>query len=68
MIPMKHSSIFRSRWMALIWAAGIVWFALQVAGPSAPAGNSTEAQATDVTGAPIKDKDVKQLEKVIEGL
>jgi hypothetical protein len=54
--------------MALIWAAGIVWFALQVAGPTAPAGNSTEAQATDVTGAPIKDKDVKQLEKVIEGL
>ncbi|HEV2568520.1 hypothetical protein [Sphingomonas sp.] len=28
------SSLFRSRWKALIWAAGIVWLALQVAGPA----------------------------------
>jgi hypothetical protein len=35
MIPMRHSTIFRSRWMALIWAAGILWFAMEVAVPSA---------------------------------
>lgn len=68
MIPMKHSSIFKSRWMALLWAAGIIWLALDIAGtPEAPADNQT-AQATDVTGAPIKDADVKKLEHVIEGL
>ena len=70
MIPMKHSSIFKSRWMALLWAAGIIWFALDVAGPGdSKAGNATaEAQPTDVTGAPIKDKDVKKLEGIIKGL
>ena len=69
MIPMKHSSIFKSRWMALLWAAGIIWFALDIAGPGeSKAGNSTEAKPTDVTGAPIKDKDVEKLKHVIEGL
>ena len=24
MIPMRTSSVFKSRWMALIWAAGII--------------------------------------------
>jgi hypothetical protein len=32
MIPMRTSSIFKSRWMALIWSAGIIWFAVDVAG------------------------------------
>jgi hypothetical protein len=45
-----NSSVFRSRWMALFWAAGIVWFAVDVAGsspaPHSAAGNSA-AQADD---------------------
>jgi hypothetical protein len=32
MIPMRTSSIFKSRWMALLWSAGIIWFAVDVAG------------------------------------
>jgi hypothetical protein len=69
MIPMKHSSIFKSRWLALLWAAGIIWLALQVAGPGATAPDKDgEAQATDVTGAPIKDEDVKRLEKALKDL
>jgi hypothetical protein len=28
-----YSKLFRSRWRALIWAAGIIWFAIQVAAP-----------------------------------
>lgn len=32
MIPMRTSSIFKSRWMALIWAAGILWLAYDFAG------------------------------------
>jgi hypothetical protein len=69
MIPMKHSSIFKSRWLALIWAAGIIWLALQVAGPGTEAPKKEgEAQATDVTGAPIKDEDVKRLEKALKDL
>lgn len=28
---MPFSRLFRSRWAALLWAAGIVWFAVDVA-------------------------------------
>ena len=31
MIPMRTSSLFKSRWMALVWAAGIIWFAYDFA-------------------------------------
>ena len=34
MIPIKHSAIFKSRWMALLWAAGIIWFAYDFAAPA----------------------------------
>ena len=70
MIPMRSSTIFKNRWWALIWAAGIVWFALDVAGDPAPTdGNSTEATApTDATGAPIGKEDAEALKNVIEGL
>ena len=67
MIPMKTSSVFRSRWMALIWAAGIIWFAYDTA-TSAPQGddNSTNAeQPTDATGAPISTDNVNTLANVI---
>src|SRR5581483_2480385 len=31
MIPMKTSTVFKNRWMALLWAAGIIWFAYDYA-------------------------------------
>ena len=31
MLPIQHKHIFRSRWVALLWAAGILWFAYDVA-------------------------------------
>ena len=31
-----YSNLFRSRWKALIWAAGIIWLAIQVAAPDEP--------------------------------
>ena len=69
MIPMKHSSIFKSRWFALLWAAGILWFAYDVAG-----GGDSETDAngvttvTDATGAKVDDQQVKNLQKAIEGI
>ena len=69
MIPMKHSSIFKSRWMALIWAAGIIWFALDMTTPDAPpAKDGKQAEVTDVTGAPVKDEDVKKLEGILKSM
>lgn len=56
MIPMKHSTIFKSRWWALIWAAGIIWFAVDtIGGGDAPSDNqvaNAEVQ-TDAMGQPI---------------
>ena len=68
MIPMRTSSIFKSRWLALVWAAGILWFAYDVAGGSEGAGETNAEQPTDVTGAPLSSDDTKRLQDVINGL
>ena len=47
MFPMRFSTIFTSRWMALIWAAGIIWFAYDFAG-SAPQDDNSVADAHQV--------------------
>ena len=46
MIPMRTSSIFRSRWLALLWAAGIIWFAYDFAG-SASVDDNTSTNADE---------------------
>ena len=63
MIPMRSSTIFKSRWMALIWAAGILWVAYDVAGsePQDSNASANSEQATDVTGAPITSDDANRL-------
>lgn len=40
MIPMRTSSIFKSRWLALLWAAGIIWLAVDVASSEDTANNA----------------------------
>ena len=50
MIPMKTSSIFKSRWMALIWAAGIIWFAYDWAG-SQPSDDNSASDDNQVAAA-----------------
>jgi hypothetical protein len=50
MIPIKHSAIFRSRWMALLWAAGIIWFAYDFAG-SEPQDDNSSANSEQVDQA-----------------
>jgi hypothetical protein len=44
MFPMKTSWIFQSRWMALIFAAGIIWFAYDFA-VSQPQDDNAAANA-----------------------
>ena len=67
---MRTSSIFKSRWLALVWAAGIIWFAYDFAGspdePSTAADN--QVQITDATGAPISPEEAKKLEEAVKGL
>ena len=62
MVPIKHSAIFRRRWMAHIWAAGIIWIAYDIAesAPKSPATNSAADQATA--------DDAKKVAEIINGL
>ena len=70
MIPMRSSTIFKSRWMALIWAAGILWFAYDFAGsqPQDSNASANAEQATDATGAPVSPDEQNQVAAAIANL
>lgn len=68
MIPMKTSSVFKSRWKALLWAAGILWFAWDVASgaPQADDKATNAEQMTDATGAPVTPDNEKKLAEALK--
>lgn len=70
MFPMKTSTVFKSRWMALLWAAGIIWFAYDFARSQPQEGNDSanSAQATDATGSPITGDDTNKLSQELNSL
>lgn len=45
----RLTSIFKSRWMALLWAAGIVWTAVDFVGVSGSGDKADNAQEQPVT-------------------
>lgn len=63
MVPMRTSTIFKSRWMALIWAAGIIWFAYDFAG-SEPQGQGGNKVTTDVSGG-TSDQDANKIAQAL---
>jgi ATP-dependent Zn protease len=69
MIPMRTSTIFKSRWMALLWAAGIIWLAMDVAGhggsKAASGAASNASSLTDDDGNPVSNEDVAAAEKAL---
>lgn len=68
MLPFfRHSWIFRSRWIALAWAAGICWMAVDLVGGE-PKDGGDAAIATDITGAQASPEDVKRIEESLEKL
>lgn len=67
---MPYAKLFRSRWAALLWAAGILWFAIDVAGfsaPDAPATNIAAAAPVDVTDTPLDNSDLAIFASVMNG-
>lgn len=69
---MVSSRIFRSRWAALLWAAGIVWTAYDVAEANSPpaqgkADQPAKAQPTDATGSAVSDADMQVLANFLDG-
>lgn len=62
MIPMKTSTVFKSRWMALLWAVGIIWFAYDFVGAQPQDGNDpTNARSGDPTDAALANADANKL-------
>jgi len=65
------TSVFRNRWMALIWAGMVIWFAVDVVGaapqPAANTANASAGAATDATGNPITKEDIETLRRFAEG-
>ena len=53
MFPMKTVWIFQSRWMALIFAAGIIWFAYDVAVSESQDDNVSVQNSQENTAAGV---------------
>lgn len=70
MVPMRFATVFKNRWFALIWAAGILWVAYDVAGgtPQETNNSADAVQTTDVTGAPVTTDDENKVNQIINGL
>ena len=65
---MPFRKLFLSRWSALLWAGGILWTAVDVAGVSpAPTINSSIDNQTDATGVTVSDDDLATLANVMKG-
>lgn len=69
MIPVKTSSVFKNRWFALAWAAGILWFAYDVAGGGDTATDANGVETTtDATGAPVTNDQMNDVEQAIKSI
>ena len=53
--------------MALLWAAGIIWFAYDVAGSEPQDGNASTENATDASGAAVPATDEQKLADALNG-
>lgn len=61
---MRITRVFRSRWQALLWAGGVLWFAYDFVGaqPQAQASNvAAPAQGEDATGSAVTNADLAVL-------
>jgi hypothetical protein len=65
---MPFAKLFRSRWAALIWAGGILWTAVDIAGYAPARSAHKEAKATeptDATGEIVQNGDLAILANVM---
>ena len=59
MYPFRYSTIFRSRWMALLWAAGICWMAYDFAAPDGDAAGNNQQAGDEM---PINQADIAAIQ------
>lgn len=67
MIPRRPSRIFRSRWAALFWAAGVIFTAVTFIGFGDKESHQAAAALEDATGANISDGDLAVLKNFAGG-
>lgn len=65
MYPFRYSTIFRSRWMALLWAAGICWMAYDFAAPDGKTDANGQVNSSDM---PINSADVAAIQAQLKQL
>ena len=61
MLPRRPSNIFRSRWKALFWAAGVIFTAVTFIGMGDKESHRATAALEDATGANVSDADLALL-------
>ena len=57
LMPVKTSSVFKSRWKALLWAGGVLFFAYTIGGSmkaSDPKNANSATETADNSEAPQK--------------
>ncbi len=59
MFPFKLASIFRSRWIALFFAANILWFADDVVTSSAPSSDAPTSDESAQLKALAADREAR---------
>ena len=66
---MPYRKLFLSRWSALIWSAGILWTAMDVAGvsPSVLPDNAAAITANTSTGDPETDNNIALFNRAMSG-
>lgn len=68
MLPRRPSALFRSRWAALLWAAGVLWTAVSVAGVGTQTNTTPPLEnATEVLDQPIDNADLAVLRNIVGG-
>jgi len=65
MLPRRPSRIFRSRWAALLWAAGVLWTAVTFIGLGDKESHQATAALQDATGANVSDPDLAALANLV---
>lgn len=58
---MRYSSLFRSRWLALLWSIGILWSAVSFVGSGSGDGQGDPAAANVDDGA----ADLNQIQALV---
>ena len=66
MFLFRYSSIFKNRWIAVLFAIWICYMAVDFVGT--PSDANSNATITDETGAPVDKAAVDSLKKTLEGL